>query len=314
MRGLSIKILVITLLILPGIHSVDCQSNQPAGNYDLPVILGYSSIVFRDSKPQDANAAILVWTEELRRKLYLDFRQKIDLSPYIFYSFQEIKSALDEDKVDILALSTPEYFALKDRYNLLPAVAGIVDDAPYSQYVLLVRKASGFTNINDLYKKTLSQPSDMYHPLIKMWVGSILGKNFRANKDTFFEKINAEEKESNAVYSVFFNKTDCAIVQKDVFKTLCSLNPQISNSLKIIETSPELISLINVYRKKSESRVKEILSWLANNIHKSAEGQNIVKLFKVKRLVEITDKELVSTKKLIDEYNKNIYKSNKPAK
>jgi ABC-type phosphate/phosphonate transport system substrate-binding protein len=308
------KILIILFLVLSTFSLLYCQGAKETNDNKRPVFLGYSSIVFRDSKPQDANAAIIVWTEELRKNLYLDFKQPINLSPYIFYSLKEIENALDADKIDILALSTPEYFALKERYNLVPALVGLIDDSPYSQYVILVRKDSGFNEIGDLRKKILAQPKDMYHPLINYWISNLLEKKYKMERDLFFGQLKVEEKESNAVYSVFFKKTDCAIVQKNVFTTLCALNPQIANSIQILDSSPALISLLNVYTKKSENRVKNILHWLGNNIHKSAEGQNIVKLFKVQRLSEVTGKELESTKNLIDAYNKNHLKNGRRLK
>jgi ABC-type phosphate/phosphonate transport system substrate-binding protein len=126
----------------------------------------------------------------------------------------------------------------------------------------------------------------------------------RETKETFFRNVKIEEKEPNAVYSVFFKKAECAIIQKNVFNTLCTLNPQFNSSLKIIATSPELLNIVTVYRKSSEKKVLDVLHSLGVNIQKTSEGQNIIKLFKIKRLVEITDKELTSTKKLIDEYNR----------
>ncbi len=264
--------------------------------------LGYSSIIFQDSKPQDANAAIFIWTEEIRKNVYTDFRQKVDLSTYIFDSPNEIAAALSEDKADILVLPTPDYFILRQKFDLVPSLVGIIDNSPYFQFVLLVRKDSGLNSLADLRNRTLSQPKEEFHPLLNFWISGLLEKKFNVDKNHFFNDVRIEEKEHNAVYSLFFNKSDCAIVEKDLFITLCSLNPQLSNSIKILDASPELISLVTVYSKKSEAKVKNILSWLSNNIHNSTEGQNILRLFKVKRLVKVTDKDLQSTKNLIDEY------------
>ena len=70
-------------------------------------------------------------------------------------------------------------------------------------------------------------------------------------------------------------------------------------------TSPELLNIVTVYRKSSEKKVLDVLHSLGANIQKTHEGQNIIKLFKIKRLVEITDKDLTTTKKLIDENNRS---------
>ncbi len=271
------------------------------------VKLGYSDLAFQDTKPQDANAAIYVWAETLKKTLYADLNLKLDLTASIYYSLDELKAALNKNELDILVLTSQQYFDLKEKYNLIPSLAGIIDDSPFLEYVLLTRKDSNFNNISDLRGKTLAQPKEKFNPLIDIWLESLLKRKNGETKKTFFKTARIEEKEPNAVYSVFFKKADCAIIQKSVFNTLCTLNPQFNSSLKIIATSPELLNIVTVYRKSSEKKVLDILHSLGANIQKTPEGQNIIKLFKIKRLVEITDKDLTSTKKLIDEY----YKSNK---
>ena len=285
---------------------------QPDGIFEMNrVMWGYSHIIFNDTNPQDANAAIFMWTDEIRKNVYLDFKKKIDLFPYIFYSTDEMVKSLNENKVDIVALSIVDYFTLKEKFSLVPSLAGVINTSPYTHYVLIVKKDSGINSLKDLRGKILSQPKNEFNPLINIWISSLLEKRFGMDRDAFFKQVKIEEKNPNAVYSVFFEKSDCAIVQQDLFSTLSILNPQVSGSIKILESSPGVITFLTAYKKKSESKVKDLLTWLANNVHKSHEGQNILKIFKVNRLAEITDKDLVSTKILIDEYKNGVSKREK---
>jgi hypothetical protein len=63
-------------------------------------------LVFHDTKPQDANAAIYVWAETLKKNLYIDLKLKLDLTASIYNSLDEFKAALNKNELDILVLSS----------------------------------------------------------------------------------------------------------------------------------------------------------------------------------------------------------------
>jgi ABC-type phosphate/phosphonate transport system substrate-binding protein len=268
--------------------------------------LGYSKLVFQDTNPRDANAAIFIWAETLKRNLYEQYHIRGELVPSIYNSTEELEAGLRRKEINILVITTPEYFVLKERYNLIPAIAGVLNESIYSQYVLLVRSDANIYNISDLKQKTIAQPKERSNPLVDIWLNNLLLKNKKPAKDIFFSNVKLDKKESNAVYSVFFKKADCTIVQRSTYNTLCTLNPQFKQSLKIIDASPDLVQHITVYRKDSDEEIIKLFLELAKTIHQTSEGQNIVRIFKSTKVIGITEKDLLSTKHLIDEYKKNI--------
>jgi ABC-type phosphate/phosphonate transport system substrate-binding protein len=296
------ELAIIFLLLVYANTYLYSQSNNAADEKIVNATIGISDLVLQDVKKEDANAAIYVWSQALKKELSLEVNQKYNLTSLIYNSVEEIESALNKNEVDVLTLTITDYFTLKEKYNLVPSLVGIVNNSPYSQYILLIHNDSNINNVSDLFQKNLIQPKDKYHPLIDMWINSLLPQKTKADIKSFFRKVIYADKQADAVYSVFFKKADCAIIQKNVFNTICLLNSQFKNSLKIIQTSPELLITVTASRKNCSEKVKELLNNIATNIFKTPSGRNIMNLFKQERLIEITDKELEGTKKLIDQY------------
>jgi ABC-type phosphate/phosphonate transport system substrate-binding protein len=269
------------------------------------VRMGYSMLVFQDFNPQDANAAIFIWARALEKNLLAQHNVRGKLVSLIFNSMEEIETAMNKKEIDILAITTQEYFLLKEKFNLIPAFAGSINESIYTQYVLIVRNNSEINSLSDLKQKIIALLQEKSSPLMNIWLSNILFSNKKPRKNIYFGKIKIEEKESNAMYSVFFKKADCAIVQKSTYNTLCALNPQFKQSIKIIDTSPDLLLSLSVYRKEANGEWIKLFFEAAKTVNLTTEGQNILKIFKSNKTVEISENDLKSTKQLIDEFIKN---------
>lgn len=273
--------------------------------------LGYSKVVFQEADPKDANAAFIVWAKVLQKDLLVRHNINTELTSVVYESLNSIEDALRKNDVDVLGLTAPEYFTLKDKYNLTPGLTGFIDDSIYSNYILVVRTDSGINDLSDLSQKNLVIPPARKNPFIDIWLTDLLASQKSTEKESFFRKIDVVEKETNAIYSVFFKKGDCSIVLKRTFDVVSSLNPQIQKSLKILAASPDLVIGLAAFKKDTDSsRVKSYLE-VAKDAHKTPQGSNILKIFKSKKLVEINDMDLISTKQLIDSYNLIIKNKNK---
>jgi ABC-type phosphate/phosphonate transport system substrate-binding protein len=293
------KILFLALLIShPPIFS------QPQNEkHKINIRIGYSSMMMQDVSLTDAKAAIYVWVETLKKNILQKYNLESELFHYVYYSQTEIENALKRNEIDFMGLSTLEYYSLKDKYNLEPMLAGIVDENIYSQYILLTRFDSNINNISDLRGKIFAQAKDQYNPLINVWLYNLLKNQKITDKKNYFSKIKYEDKEVSAAYSVYFKKADCAIIQKMVYNTVCTLNPQFKNSLRILETSPNLVLVMTAMKKNTDREVVDLVNKGVETLHLTTEGESIIKLFKAKKFIGISEKDLASTKQLIDSYN-----------
>ena len=305
MKTLFQKILLLVFVVIFMNYFLLAQGKEENQQTATEIRLGYSTIIFQDSKPEDANAAIVVWAKVLQKNLLLEYNKKTEFIPHLYNSIEAMQDALQKKEVDILGITFPDYYVLKEKFHLVPAFTGLIDENIYSQYVLLTHNDSGLDNLTSLSQKTLAQPTVKQNPFIDIWLSNLLLSQKKTTKESFFNKVKIEDREANAIYSVFFRKSDCAIVLRKTFDVICMLNPQIKKSVKIIETSPNLVLSFAVYRQETEpSRVKLFVD-VAKGTHHTPDGNNILKVFKVKKLIEISEKDLESTKQVMDLYNKN---------
>ncbi len=293
------KTIIICFIAALSLSATTQSENRAGEKSPTKIIMGYSILVFFDTNPMDANAAIVIWADVLIKLFREKYNLDTELFASVFNSIEEIEDALLKKKVDMLVLTSSEYFLLKDKYKLEPALAGIIDENFYSQYIMLTHNDLKINSVSDLSKKSLTHSKEKLNPLLIRWLNKLLAENNQPQRELFFSKINIEEKDANAIYSLFFKRTDCAIVQKNVFETVCELNPQIKKSLKILASSPPIVLSLATYRKDSDTTSVKLFYDVAKNINSIKEGTNILKLFKTKRLVEINDKDLESTKKLL---------------
>ncbi len=293
------KAVIIYLIAALSLSTITPSENSSGEKSTTKIIMGYSILVFLDTNPMDANAAIVIWADVLIKLFREKYNLDTELIATVFNTMEEMEEALAKKNVDMVVLTSSEYFLLKDQYKLEPALAGVIDENFYSQYIMLTHNDSKINSVTELSRKSLSQPKDKLNPLLLRWLNKLLADNNKPQREQFFSKISFEEKDANAVYSLFFKRTDCAIVQKNVFNTVCELNPQIGKALKIIASSPPIILSLATYRKDSDTTSVKLFYDVAKNINTIKEGTNILKLFKTKRLIEVTEKDLESTKKLL---------------
>lgn len=270
--------------------------------------MGYSNLSFQEIDPLDASAAVAVYVENLKKTVQKRLNKSVDFDYKIFSSFSEMKQAIKENKVDLCSLSASEYYELKKELPIYPYLAIIVTENIYDQYCLLSYNGSGINSIKNLGGKTLSIPSPNSHVLMEEWLNTVLSENNLVSPREIFKEIKICDKESNAVYSVFFKNADVAIARKSVFNTLCELNPQIRNSLKIIKSSPPIVLIITAANHNSDQELLKFVHEEAREMSNSIGGKNILRIFKGKSFVGITERELQSSKEIIDKNNEIIKK------
>ncbi|MFH1198307.1 MAG: PhnD/SsuA/transferrin family substrate-binding protein [bacterium] len=240
------------------------------------------------------------------KKIKKERNLEVNFESYVYSSSDEIAEALKRKQVDFIGLGINEYFSLKNRFDLMPCLASTTDDGIFNNYILIVSKTSGGKELKSLKGKTLALPSVNSHPLMKIWLSNLLHQKGLPAQEKFFKKINSYDKEANTVHSVFFKNNDCAIVRLESFNTLCELNPQLEKSLEIIEMSPKLLLSMTCYTKGADQELIDILLKESQKLHHSTEGKQILSVFKIEKVSEIHEDDLLTSKQMFDYYYKNI--------
>lgn len=274
--------------------------------------VGFSRNLFAEVNPEDANAAVTVYADVIRKKAQIELKTKIELIPTLYNSIEELRNALSSKTLDLIGMTSIEYLKLRTEAKLIPEFVGMTSESKYSQYLLVTNSKLNTSKLSDITNKRISIPSMDRHPIIEIWLSNLLAKYNLPPKEKFFEKMKIQDREAKAVYDVFFGTSDCAIVTRNTYNTLCEMNPQIAKSIKIIETSPELIPTVTASTEKSDPELLKIIKNISINLHQNIEGKNLLTIFKLSKISFLSEEELRSVKDLVDEYNRNKLKRKKP--
>ena len=116
-----------------------------------PLRFGYSIGMFRDIGTHDAQAATRVWIDTLMKQKKMNRPPAVS----IFTEGIDREKALAQGQVDILILLSTEYLSSPHRSSLAPCFVGVRRGGVGEQYLLLVRKDTGFGNLAQLQGKRL---------------------------------------------------------------------------------------------------------------------------------------------------------------
>ncbi len=304
---------VFILILITSIASFSIQINQ---NNNIHLRLGYSIFAFQEVSASDANAAVKIYAESFKERIEKRLNKKTIFTSKIFNSVLEITEALHKNDLDLISILSTEYFQIKKQHDIYPFLAVTPKEDAYEEYCLIVRKDLRIKHIKDLTGKRLAIPNPDFHPVMLEWLFNYLIKNNMPEPSAMFKQIKSFDKESNAVYEVFFKNSDCCIIRKSVFTTLSELNPQIKNSLTIFATSVPMVVAFLAANSKSDPDLMKITMEEIHDFHLTRGGKNILNIFKANRCIKIGFKDLKSVEEIIienDAFRKklNIKKTNR---
>lgn len=236
--------------------------------------LGFSSSTFTDVNENDARAGLKVWAQTLLKERGLP----VDPEPVILKDPEAIAQALHSRSIDAITMNTDEYWKMGRELCSSPFIAGLNDGRTAEEYVLLVRQDSKIERLEELGGRKLALYQNLRMCLAPAWLDTILIKadHPRANE---FCHVTQFSKLSKVVLPVFFRQIDACVVTRRGFRIMGELNPQVSQQLKIIATSPELVPTGFFFRGDYHDSIKaNIMAELAK-IKDSPAGAQILTLF-----------------------------------
>jgi len=134
------------------------------------LMVGSSAGVFANVSPSDVAAATTVWAKELKRKK--GYTGPVDT--FIFEERNEIVTAVEEKRVDLLVLLTVEFLQLKDRLNLQPHFVPKQASKIEEESLLLVHSESGIEDLAALQDKSILILNDARGSLGRIWLESLV--------------------------------------------------------------------------------------------------------------------------------------------
>lgn len=238
--------------------------------------VGFSKNMFSEINENDAMAAFKVWTAMIAK----DRGVPTDPTPYVYNDVQDMGQALTAKKVDSIALTSEEYWKLRPLLDSRTFIVGSNDESFIEEYIVLTHKDSKIHRVEDLRGRSLSFFQNSRTGLAPIWMDTVLLKaGFPRTQE--FCRVTVNSKLAKTVLPVFFRQADACVVTRSSFKTMCELNPQLGQHLKVILSSPELVPSGFCFRRDYNDSIRQMIIKELTQVMASSGGNQIMTLFQL---------------------------------
>jgi ABC-type phosphate/phosphonate transport system substrate-binding protein len=270
-------------------------------------IVGVSANLFETVNLADARAVSSVLLQEIVDNWAIN----LSCQMVIYENIELMMKDIRENNLEVIAVTTPEYFMLRDQVNITPFLTYKLSDRTLDRMLLVTRKDSPFRSIVQLKRKKIAVYSNLSAelnlPIVWLTTRVLMsGGNFQ---DEYASSIYKVRKGMNAISDVFFKNADAAVVPELPFNISKELNPQIGLQLSVIDSSnymlysvlcytERLTAGLNRYKDRNVQTVTDLLC----NTDKTEIGKRFLSVFRIVSFVPYKSEYLNNTETLFNEY------------
>jgi len=211
--------------------------------------------------------------------------------------------ALRSKSVDVVGISAIEYSVLSREIHFAPIFVTCNGGRTREQYLLLVRRDGQMNQLADLRGHSLAFHQNMRSCLAQPWLDTLLVKATGQPTAGCVDKLTHVPKLSQVVLPVFFHQLDACVVTRTEFETMSELNPQISQQLKVIATSPEVVTSVFCFRDDYAPAFKPQLLAAIHDLHTTPSGQQVLTIFQSEKIEEQPASCLDSARELLAQHD-----------
>ncbi len=281
--------------------SIFCAFADESGSTEFHLKMGYAGEVYPDVNNKDVSAAVGVLT---RRIVW----EKIGKGEARYYdNVWEMEKDFKAGRVQVLALPVEIFLELRNRIPIDPVLVSSTDRGHDTELLLMVRKDSGIRSVRDLKKRSIVLPlrnrrhKDMYC----VWLETLLMREgVGRDMDSFFSSVKGMRTVSKVVMPVFFKQADACVVSRQVFELTSELNPQIGRELTVISRIGNLAHGIIAFDRRLPEETRQRFRQAFLTLHETPDGQQLLMLFQVRKLIPFSQGYLTATESLFAEYGK----------
>ena len=271
--GLALGLFVVPTAFGQSLGGAEVPTSSAETNR--PLRVAFSGSMFADLNENDAGAAVRVWAQMLGR----DHGIPVDPVVKILQGTNAIAEAVLQRTIDVITLTTEEYWNLRTKIALGSFVFGVKGGRQTEEYLLLVHRESGIEKLADLRGRSLNCFRSPATGLATAWLENLLGLRNQPPLAAYFERVTEFTKLSRVMLPVFFRQADGCVVSRQGFETACELNPQLGKQLKTIAVSPQVVSTVFCFRDDYKAPYREQLLARLKDLNQSPAGRQFLTLF-----------------------------------
>ncbi len=280
------------------------------------VVLGYSACLIKDVDTADAKAVTSVLIQEMLDKWAVHLNSEV----IVYEDFGTMKKDIQEKKMDIIALTTSEYFILRKQVNLIPFMTYKISDRILDRILLVSRRDSRNRSIHDLKRKRIAVYSNLNDELNlpNMWFTTLVLKSAENYQKDYAASVYKVRKGMNAISDVFFRNADAAVVPEIHFIVSKEMNPQIGAQLSIVDSSKQIFYSVLCYTGKmtaslnryKDRNIQSVVDMLCST-DTTEVGRHFFSIFRITSFVPFKNAYLYDTEALFNDF-KTLSQGKKP--
>lgn len=260
--------------------------------------IGFSTRGHPNANLEDARAAVSLLTRKI-----VD-RNSWTGESHSYDSLAEMERDIRDKRAQLLGLQADEYLELRKKVPIDPIMLTIGDRGFEFGLLLLVRKDSGIRSLRDLKNRSIvvTKRSSQYGNLNHVWLETLLLREGIRESNRFFTTVKEVQTVKQVVMPVFFRQVDACIVTRQVFELSAELNPQLGKQLTAIARIDNLAPGIIVIDRRLPDDIRQKIRQTLLTLHEAPDGQQLLMLFQVRKLVPFKPEYLKATEALFSEY------------
>ncbi len=270
-----------------------------AGTPPRPIRLALSASTLGDVNEADARAALKVWIQNATQGTAV----RLELAPAVFVPSDEMERQIRRGDLDAFVITALEYVRVAEFVSpdwlLVDA-----NSREESEYLLLVHAKSGITRVQQLKGVSLAIHQNKAASLALVWVSTLLASQRLDPPERFFGRTVFNTKLARVLLPVFFRQVDACVVRRSGYRTMCDLNPQLGRQLRVVATSPHLITELFGLHKHCPSPESETFKNALMNLRNTSFGKQVTTLFQSGAFVPETDSCMREVLELVAAYDR----------
>jgi len=267
------------------------------------IIAGSSFIGTRENSKQNVHIGFSsVFNEMLSSEnIKCEFRD--------FDSSEELAEALKKNQINSMFGSPLEFIKSESLLMSSPLVSGVISNQQKSKILLLVRKDSEISAIEQLKNKKIASQKWVIQDLGGLYLDTLLLEKKLPTADIYFSEIIKTQTSNAALVSLFFKKADVALLSESEFNIAAELNPQMRAQTRILIASEPYLVIVAALTKNTPADQTNAIKKNLLSIENTSKGKNILRLMKMDGLREINLTDLNNVRELVEK-NKQLKVAN----